>query len=719
MTTQLRDTAASFDAAPARRYRGKNKGKRWTRGADFELAVIRLPLDVHDPGIRHRTEGLFSAMWSVKRALQRDARDAVDAYWAGDVRRERDARVWRLQLGLSREGMERRAYRHMENSRHLAHHVTKALVMHQADEVFETSVSRHLFPDSAGRRYGRPRAGRWWDYTSIAGRARSHTTSRKWETFRLHGTLAGHLDTYRNRNLDRMVTTPEQAAALPAGTGVLEQPRHLPAPMRPTGRIQTGEVTAKDTTKTRAATWWDHTGPLAVVFTGGAGSRRGDLVLPVRLPSGSGRWPRLVHFLTNPDTWHKIDLVRRRDTSAPGGWAYEAHLMVLTGGYASPATKARRTAATALERVGGIDGNVSNLSIVSFPNTFDPADGDVETTRIEPSDAELAALAKARHKDRGRRRALDRSRRASNPGQYQPSKRQQARAERRQAAGLPARTIETPGGARAANKAGVPKQPYRRDSLSAGYRLNRARLAEAAATQAAAKDHGARRIAEDITADHGANLIVEDCDIRAWYRRWGKALQATTPGRLITAMGRECEKTGGRMLRASTFTTKLSQACFCGERVPKTLADRIHHCPACGLTGDRDKVSAALCAHVHLTDPDDPSTARLDTVQARHTQIVFHQGLQEALSSQPQRGDRLSRGRTHAAAHKPDASRRGPLLDKTPPPGTGLTPNETRPANERHKAHVGTAGCTELARHPAMPAPHRHRADITALRDGS
>ncbi|MET8957695.1 zinc ribbon domain-containing protein, partial [Streptomyces sp. NPDC004533] len=641
MTTELRDTAASFDAAPARRYRGKNKGRRWTRSVDSGLAVIRLPLDVHDPGIRHRTESLFSAMWSVKRALQRDARDAVDAYWAGDVRRETDAKAWRLELGLSREGMERRAYRHMENSRHLAHHVTKALVMHQADEVFETSVSRHLFPDSSGRRHGRPRVGLWWDYTRIPGRARSHTTARKWETFRLHGTLAGHLDTYRNRSLDRTVTTPEQAAALPAGTGVLEQPRHLPAPMRPTGRIQTGEVTARNTPKTRAATWWDHTGPLAVVFTGGADSSRGDLILPVRLPSGSGRWPRLVHFLTHPDTWHKIDLVRRRDTAAPGGWAYEAHLMVLTGGYASPANKARRTAAAALERVGGIDGNVSNLSIVSFPNTFAPADGDVETTRIEPSDAALAALAKARRKNRGRRRALDRSRRASNPGQYQPSKRQQARAERRQATGLPTRTVETPGGARAANKAGVPKQAYRRDSLSAGYRLNRARLAEAAATQAAAKDHRARRIAEDITAAHGANLIVEDCDIRTWYRRWGKALQATTPGRLLTAIGRECEKTGGRMLRASTFTTTLSQTCFCGERVPKTVADRIHVCPACGFVADRDKVSAALCAHVHLTDPDDPGTARLDIVQARHTQIVFHEGLQEALSSQPQRGAQI------------------------------------------------------------------------------
>jgi hypothetical protein len=43
--------------------------------------------------------------------------------------------------------------------------------------------------------------------------------------------------------------------------------------------------------------------------------------------------------------------------------------MVLTGGYASPATRARRHAAAGLERVGGIDGNVSNLSIVSLPDS--------------------------------------------------------------------------------------------------------------------------------------------------------------------------------------------------------------------------------------------------------------------------------------------------------------------------------------------------------------
>jgi hypothetical protein len=221
--------------------------------------------------------------------------------------------------------------------------------------------------------------------------------------------------------------------------------------------------------------------------------------------------------------------------------------------------------------------------------------------------------------------------------------------------------------------------------------LNRARLAQAAVTAAAAKDHRARRIAEHIIDDHGANLVVEDCDIRAWYRLWGKVLQATTPGRLITAIGRECEKAGGRMLRASTFTTKLSQTCLCGAQVRKTLADRVHRCRVCGLVADRDMVSGALAAHVRLTDPDDPSTAGLDTVQARTTQMLFAQGLQEALSSQPQRGARPRKGRTHAAARRPgtpgrQASARQNTTDRYRP-----TPNETRPANKRHKAHVGTA----------------------------
>ena len=67
--------------------------------------------------------------------------------------------------------------------------------------------------------------------------------------------------------------------------------------------------------------------------------------------------------------------------------------MILGVGYASPSTRARRQAATKLDRVGGIDGNVSNLSVVSLPDTLDPVDGDLTSSRVELTEAELAALA--------------------------------------------------------------------------------------------------------------------------------------------------------------------------------------------------------------------------------------------------------------------------------------------------------------------------------------
>ena len=103
--------------------------------------------------------------------------------------------------------------------------------------------------------------------------------------------------------------------------------------------------------------------PLAVVFTGLPG---GDLVLPVRLAQGAGRGRTCHHFLADPAVWHKIDLVRVRDRKAPGGWRYYAHLLTHQAGYQSPSTQARR-AATPTGRRAGVDANVSNLALASFP----------------------------------------------------------------------------------------------------------------------------------------------------------------------------------------------------------------------------------------------------------------------------------------------------------------------------------------------------------------
>src|SRR6266700_2206161 len=136
-------SSATCSAAPGERRRSRGPGKqpRWQRGE--EMSVIVLPLVVEDDRERRRLEKLFGAMHAIKRAVQRDA--------AG----------WREELGLTRDRLERLAYGHLERSGWLLDHASKALAMHQADEVW-AGVERHLFGDRRGRRSGMPRVGGWW-----------------------------------------------------------------------------------------------------------------------------------------------------------------------------------------------------------------------------------------------------------------------------------------------------------------------------------------------------------------------------------------------------------------------------------------------------------------------------------------------------------------------------------------------------------------------------
>ena len=216
--------------AAGRRLRGQGRQPLWQRPE--QVSVIVLPLMVDGIRQRRRLEKLFAAMHSIRRALQREVGKRMRAYWASPRRLQQDATEWREQLGLDREGLEGRAYHHLERSRWMLGHLSKALAMHQADEVW-VAVARHVFGDWEGKRSGMPRVGSYWDYLRIAGRARSHTTERKWETFRLFGTLEGHLAAYRHPELPAQITSPLQAAGLAPGSHVLAQPRHPRLPSRP------------------------------------------------------------------------------------------------------------------------------------------------------------------------------------------------------------------------------------------------------------------------------------------------------------------------------------------------------------------------------------------------------------------------------------------------------------------------------------------------------
>jgi hypothetical protein len=281
MASTSTDTMAATsgdDVVGVPRRRGKSKAPNFTY--DGPLAVISLELDVSDDRVRRRLQQQWEAVFRLRRALQRDAAARCRAYWAARHQRAADPKALRARLGLSRKGIETAAKRHIQASGWMRDHLTKAVGLHVADQVWQT-IERHLFADSSGRRHGAPRVGSWWDFTRIPGRARSHTKDQPtWETYRLVGTLDGHLATYRHRQLPAGVRTAHQAAEQPAGTSLLAQPARLPAPARPASK-----------------SWWHHDGALAVVFTG---LPAGDLVLPVRLPHGVGQWAHLRHFLAGP-----------------------------------------------------------------------------------------------------------------------------------------------------------------------------------------------------------------------------------------------------------------------------------------------------------------------------------------------------------------------------------------------------------------------------------
>lgn len=581
--------------SPGKRTRGPNKQTPWSRNPDDGVSVLRLGLDTSDPHQRARVESMFETAYTVRRAVQREARDRCRAYWKARHERDRDPSATRTRLGLSRDALEEAAFAHLDGAPHLRRFVTKALAQSLADAVW-TGTERHLFRDASGTRHGTPRIGRWYDFTRLPGRARSHTRANKWETFRLHGSLGGHRAAYTN------------------ATGDFVQPRHL----RPI----------------EDQAWWRYDGPLAVVFSG-LGAGQATLVLPVRLSTAPSNQAHLEHHLADPSRWHRIDLVRHRAPFTAGGWRYEAHLMVLTQTYVSPPAAARRAevAIAAQDRSAGIDVNVSNLTIASHDTG-----GLLRLTRLEPGATTQQRDRGRRRRERRRQRELDRSRRAANRAQYRLSKRQDKRARRLAAAGLPPVDV-IPMGPRVARSDGRPAQSYRKDELSATYRRLRAAQAADAEAHAQARRDRARALAAEIVTMHGYQLVVEDTSIAAWAAAWGRALAVFSPGLLVDAIDREARAAAalahadGGVQRASTRTTALSQHCACGARVDKRLADRVHDCPACRLRGDRDAMAAVLAAFVVIAQRGDPSSARVDYDASRDVLVGIRRVLRSSTTA--------------------------------------------------------------------------------------
>ncbi len=308
--------------------------------------------------------------------------------------------------------------------------------------------------------------------------------------------------------------------------------------------------------------------------------------------------------------------------------------------------------------------------------------GDLQVTTIQRTTGEKDREQARRVKERRRQRALDRSRRNTNPDQYEPSARQEKSAKRRADNGLPA-TQHTPHGPRKSRADGKPRQAYRRDRLSRSYRRGRGVAANDARAAAIARRDTARTLAGDLVGQHGTDLTIEAGSITAWAKVWGRAVHAFTPGLLIAAVEAEVEAVSGGavVMRAGTRQTAMSQHCLCQRRAKKPLSQRTHHCPDCGLKAGRDALSAVLASCVDFADPTDPVTATVDyhltgrllaNEQTRHTldQTFINQGVQVRLCASTDTPnptpDRVGKGTRPPAVTAGSAPRTGQVPTTTP-----------------------------------------------------
>jgi len=95
-------------------------------------------------------------------------------------------------------------------------------------------------------------------------------------------------------------------------------------------------------------------------------------------------------------------------------------------------------------------------------------------------------------------------------------------------------------------------------------------------------------------ADSYGLIAVEDLNIKALSRSMlARSVNDAGWGSFLAKLAYKVEETGGQFVKVNpNNTSQVCSRCGCLPDVPKTLADRIHFCPHCGLVVDRD-VNAA------------------------------------------------------------------------------------------------------------------------------
>lgn len=247
-------------------------------------------------------------------------------------------------------------------------------------------------------------------------------------------------------------------------------------------------------------------------------------------------------------------------------------------------------------------------------------------------------------------RAMDRSRRATNPNNYNPN--------------------------------GTVKKGPKTWVRSSRYRKIAIRRAEAERRLAGERKRAHGELA-NFVLELGSTIKTEKLNYCSFQKNYGKSVKVRAPGMFVSMLRRKAVSAGGEVQEFPTRTTRLSQSCHgCGSHVKKPLSLRVHEC-ACGIGPvQRDLYSAFLARFV---DQD-----RLDARQAQKAWPDVEPLLRRAASSVSQ----SARGRALAATQVPSASEQIARQN--------LGEETSRPRKSYRRASV-REGCGEVPLVPKTP----------------
>jgi len=164
-------------------------------------------------------------------------------------------------------------------------------------------------------------------------------------------------------------------------------------------------------------------------------------------------------------------------------------------------------------------------------------------------------------------RRMDRSRRATNPDNYNPN--------------------------------GTLKKGKKRWNSSKSYLKVRTSKANLERKLAAHRKSLHGELVNDILRT-GDVIKLEKLSYKAFQKLFGSSVGKRAPGMFVSHLKSKAERADCKVVEIPTYSTKLSQTCQCGRVQKKKLSERVHQCE-CGIQMQRDIYSALLAKHI---EPD-------------------------------------------------------------------------------------------------------------------